>query len=223
MPRQESKKSKREGFTIIEVVLVLAIAGLIFLMVFIALPALQRSQRDTQRRDDMSRVDTSLVQYQTNNMSAGDNLTALPKGPSYWSACQGGNFDDADSDSDTCKHNENAGSSSSETVAKEFIQRYMNSGSDPNKNSFQDPSGVFYSMYITENLAEKAISTSAGGAKLTGDMKNGYKIGTEFNAHIIYVIPGGKCSGEAVVKDTSRHFAIMYRLEGAGTYCIDDQ
>ncbi|MCL2869540.1 prepilin-type N-terminal cleavage/methylation domain-containing protein, partial [Candidatus Saccharibacteria bacterium] len=34
----------RQGFTIIEVVLVLAIAGLIFLMVFIALPALQRSQ-----------------------------------------------------------------------------------------------------------------------------------------------------------------------------------
>ena len=44
-----------EGFTIIEVVLVLAIAGLIFLMVFLALPALQRSQRDTQRKNDMAR------------------------------------------------------------------------------------------------------------------------------------------------------------------------
>lgn len=33
----------KKGFTIIEVVLVLAIAGLIFLMVFLALPALQRS------------------------------------------------------------------------------------------------------------------------------------------------------------------------------------
>ena len=43
-----SSKSKK-GFTIIEVVLVLAIAGLIFLMVFIALPALQRTQRNTQR------------------------------------------------------------------------------------------------------------------------------------------------------------------------------
>ena len=42
--------NERGGFTIIEVVLVLAIAGLIFLMVFIALPTLQRSQRDTQRR-----------------------------------------------------------------------------------------------------------------------------------------------------------------------------
>lgn len=60
----------KKGFTIIEVVLVLAIAGLIFLMVFIALPALQRSQRDTQRRDDMARLLSQLNQYQANNNGA---------------------------------------------------------------------------------------------------------------------------------------------------------
>lgn len=59
-------KSKK-GFTIIEVVLVLAIAGLIFLMVFIALPALQRSQRDTQRKQDLSRVITAVQNYQSNH------------------------------------------------------------------------------------------------------------------------------------------------------------
>ncbi len=59
--------NSKKGFTIIEVVLVLAIAGLIFLMVFIALPALQRSQRDTQRRDDMARFLSQLNQYQANN------------------------------------------------------------------------------------------------------------------------------------------------------------
>ena len=68
--------NSKKGFTIIEVVLVLAIAGLIFLMVFVALPALQRSQRDTARRNDMSRVDTSLVQYQTNNQSASTQYPA---------------------------------------------------------------------------------------------------------------------------------------------------
>lgn len=57
----------KKGFTIIEVVLVLAIAGLIFLMVFIALPALQRSQRNTQREDDLSRLLTAANDYQTNN------------------------------------------------------------------------------------------------------------------------------------------------------------
>lgn len=60
----------KKGFTIIEVVLVLAIAGLIFLMVFVALPALQRSQRDTQRREDMSRFMSQLAQYQANNNGA---------------------------------------------------------------------------------------------------------------------------------------------------------
>jgi prepilin-type N-terminal cleavage/methylation domain-containing protein len=40
----------KQGFTIIEVVLVLAIAGLIFLAIFITLPALQRAQRDQARK-----------------------------------------------------------------------------------------------------------------------------------------------------------------------------
>lgn len=60
-------KTNQKGFTIIEVVLVLAIAALIFLMVFIALPALQRGQRDTQRRDDMSRAQSQLNSYQANS------------------------------------------------------------------------------------------------------------------------------------------------------------
>ncbi len=60
-------KTNKKGFTIIEVVLVLAIAGLIFLMVFIALPALQRSQRNTQREDDIARFLTAVNDYQTNN------------------------------------------------------------------------------------------------------------------------------------------------------------
>ena len=60
-------KNNKKGFTIIEVVLVLAIAGLIFLMVFIALPALQRSQRNTQRRQDMSRFVSAITTYASNN------------------------------------------------------------------------------------------------------------------------------------------------------------
>ena len=217
----KSNIKSKQGFTIIEVVLVLAIAGLIFLMVFVALPALQRSQRDTQRRNDMSRVDTSLVQYQTNNMSAGSNLTALPKGPSYWAACKGGTF------ADNCTAETNAGASADPSVAKNFVQRYMNSGTDSTTNTVQDPDGVYYSMYISDNIADVASpTTSKGAAKLSTLAQNGktlYTIDTDFNKHIVYVMPGAKCEGEYVTKDTSRHFAIMYRLEGAGVYCIDDQ
>lgn len=56
-----------KGFTIIEVVLVLAIAGLIFLMVFIALPALQRNQRDTARKQEISTILAQVTSYQSNN------------------------------------------------------------------------------------------------------------------------------------------------------------
>lgn len=59
--------NKDSGFTIIEVVLVLAIAGLIFLVVFLALPALQRSQRDSQRRSDLGRLMAQLETYASNN------------------------------------------------------------------------------------------------------------------------------------------------------------
>jgi len=59
-------QTKQKGFTIIEVVLVLAIAGLIFLVVFLALPALQRNQRDTQRRSDVGRALAAIQTYQSN-------------------------------------------------------------------------------------------------------------------------------------------------------------
>lgn len=71
-------KTNKKGFTIIEVVLVLAIAGLIFLMVFIALPALQRSQRNTRRRQDMARILSAFNDYASNNngkMPGSSNLT----------------------------------------------------------------------------------------------------------------------------------------------------
>lgn len=61
-----SLTNKQRGFTIIEVVLVLAIAGLIFLMVFIALPALQRNQRDTDRRATVGKVAAAITTFQSN-------------------------------------------------------------------------------------------------------------------------------------------------------------
>ncbi len=74
-------QKKTEGFTIIEVVLVLAIAGLIFLMVFLALPALQRSQRDGQRKTDLSRAQTAINNYQSNNKGAIPASTAAALNP----------------------------------------------------------------------------------------------------------------------------------------------
>jgi prepilin-type N-terminal cleavage/methylation domain-containing protein len=60
-------RSNTKGFTIIEVVLVLAIAALIFLMIFIALPALQRGQRDTARKQDVGTVAAAVNSYRSNH------------------------------------------------------------------------------------------------------------------------------------------------------------
>ena len=59
--------SRARGFTIIEVVLVLAIAGLIFLIIFLALPALQRNQRDTTRKSSLGLIASQVVTFKANN------------------------------------------------------------------------------------------------------------------------------------------------------------
>ena len=64
---ENTKESKRTGFTIIEVVLVLAIAGLIFVMVFLAYPGMRRAYRDQRRRDDYGTFATSVSLYAANN------------------------------------------------------------------------------------------------------------------------------------------------------------
>lgn len=58
---------RKNGFTIIEVTLVLAIAGLILIMAIIALPALARSQRDAQRKSDIVKIADTIKKYQSNN------------------------------------------------------------------------------------------------------------------------------------------------------------
>ncbi len=57
------QKRKSEGFTIIEVMIVLAIAGLIMLIVFLAVPALQRNSRNTQYKADASAYAAAVGEY----------------------------------------------------------------------------------------------------------------------------------------------------------------
>jgi prepilin-type N-terminal cleavage/methylation domain-containing protein len=61
------KKGSNKGFTIIEVVIVLAIAGLILLLVFQAVPALQRNNRNTQVRNQAATIFSGINDFVTNN------------------------------------------------------------------------------------------------------------------------------------------------------------
>lgn len=61
------QKKRAEGFTIIEVMIVLAIAGLIMLIVFLAVPALQRNSRNTQYKNDAASYGSAVSEWMNNN------------------------------------------------------------------------------------------------------------------------------------------------------------
>ena len=63
------------GFTIIEVLIVLAIAGLIMAVVLFAVPGLQRSQANSAARTDASHIATAVANWSDNNGGA------LPSSP----------------------------------------------------------------------------------------------------------------------------------------------
>ena len=191
------------GFTIIEVVLVLAIAGLIFLMVFIALPALQRSQRDTQRRNDLARLSTAITQYQTNNNGRlpgkqdGDKVTCTPKDSTY-----GALIDNTVSSNEACK----------------FIASYMHSANaDKNDESeFVDPTGEPYKLEIAafgKGTIQKNKNT------LTNDDYNNEQTGKT-----VYLTTNSRCEENETVVGTNnkRDYSILYKLEGSGVYCKDN-
>jgi prepilin-type N-terminal cleavage/methylation domain-containing protein len=60
-------KKQQSGFTIIEVLIVLAIAGLIMLIVFLAVPALQRNSRNTSIRNDVGNILSGVGEFVSNN------------------------------------------------------------------------------------------------------------------------------------------------------------
>lgn len=211
----------RRGFTIIEVVLVLAIAGLIFLMVFYVFPTAQTSQRDIQRRQDMSLVSSAVVNFQNNNTTKRNNLPGNGD-PSTWNA-------QAD------PSNYGAFGECS-TAACRFVRDYLNNNANgtPTISTFNDPDGIPYSFVITNNYASSEVgetglvcNTASGGpcpfkSETVGDT-TGYTLNAEFKDRTIYLVPGAQCKGEQIIQSTVRHFAILYKLEGSGVYCLDDQ
>lgn len=189
------------GFTIIEVVLVLAIAGLIFMMVFIALPNLQRAQRDTQRRTALGQVASAVQQYQANNNGRLPGAASGSSLPSTYEAEKEGAADQQTLDS-LCSSSTNVKTA----VAKCFVVRYLNSAAvdtSTEKNSFVDPDGWTYGLTV-ENYA------ALGGGQPT----------TTYADHRIHMVLGASCDGEDIIESNNpRKYALWYRLEGNSIYC----
>lgn len=200
-------KSKK-GFTIIEVVLVLAIAGLIFLMVFIALPALQRSQRNTRRRQDMGRILAAVNDYQANN----GGKSPVQMTSSSWTS---GTRAELDTDFPVRYIEENLDKSKTSGSDYGKLGRTIYTfGCQDNKtcDRFMDPDGALYKIAAT-------------GPSVTGANYNENYIG-QFD-HIVYIGAGVKCDSSRedyfAATDNPGDTVVRYVLEGRSVYCTDNQ
>lgn len=189
MKKGELQKS---GFTIIEVVLVLAVAGLIFAMAFIAVPSLQRSQRDNDRRDDMLKLVTEVKRYQTSNRGnlpgAGDNLPVSVVWNSNWN---------------NTKPNANTWAG--------FYASYLG-------ERFTDPDGTNYTLRVVACGAKRADATCDSATSEIAAVNNSSFKDNNFK---MLVVTRGKCAdGNNIVGSSSpRNLAVLYRLESSGVYC----
>jgi prepilin-type N-terminal cleavage/methylation domain-containing protein len=86
--RHSTKSTSAKGFTILEVLFVLAIAGIIMLIVFEAIPSLTRALRNSQRKHDATLILGAVSSYELKNS---DNFpqNCSGSGSTACNACDG--------------------------------------------------------------------------------------------------------------------------------------
>lgn len=79
--------TKNNGFTLIEIVLVLALAALILAIVFVALSGANRARRDTARKNDAARMLAAIESCASNNQGLYSSCTTQAQliGANYFS------------------------------------------------------------------------------------------------------------------------------------------
>lgn len=183
------KRDNLSGFTIIEVALVLAIAGLIFLMVFVALPGLRASQRDAQRREDVISFLEKVKKYQSNNRGT------LP-----------GSTDTANVISATWSNSQ--ASSNKETSWRGFYRDYLD-------ENFMDPVGANYELRVMKCKS----SADAACTGYNNELTKIDKLGFPNNYRMYVVLQATCNGSQAVGASNPRKIAVLYWLESAGIYC----
>lgn len=186
--------NSKKGFTIIEVVLVLAIGGLIMMMVFIALPALQRSQRDTQRRQDMSRLITAMQNY--SSLHAGRTFTVVT-----------GN--DNELFNDYLKSN---GDTFVDPSGDEYYIANVVDCKSAKKTTTDDGAET------VDKPAETCPDPST-----VDDLEDTGNTGGKFRSGAIFAYQYASCQEDKpVYKNSKGSYAFTIKLEGAGTICLNN-
>ena len=182
-------KKNDNGFTLIEVALVLAIAGAIFAAVFIALRGIWADERDSERRDDVMTFIRQLKNYQSNN-----SRRALPTVPSgkYPHYIDGEDIA-ADRQATSKKYTD-------DTSWEVFYRDYF-------KDAFTDPDGLLYNINIRECDAKNVNLEQSCGLDVTG------------NYTIDVVIGAVCYGEDAIRSANTRNVAVLYDMEAGGYYC----
>lgn len=197
-----------KGFTIIETSLVLAIAGLILVMAFVALPALQRQTRDAKRKEDAATFMQALTKYQENNRG---------QLPAYTFDIPGASVKSGDSKSSyTYARSSNPPFNTSWETSerkswRDFYNNYLGDG-------FVNPDGEKYRFAILNCVNS---GTSGCSNAYIGYGSNPAKYDTRWADFNIYI--GAVCNSEDWMNRSlnSRNVAIIVMLESGHT-CIDN-
>ena len=216
MVRKTNTKSKK-GFTIIEVVLVLAIAGLIFLMVFIAFPALQKSQRNTQRRNDYSMLVTAIEHYLDSNNGKLFNLllkSGTEQNKNELDASRWINGTGLDPSGDPY-----------EVIAIKYST--LCPADNQNKTSCTKPTGTI--KYTPATCTKSGTTISAADSSSCASQGGSWTdaVGTPNQAGSqVYVVLKANCNGVDENNDpapssdrANRSYAVYGYLEGSGYFC----
>lgn len=183
---------KQSGFTIIEVLIVLAIAGLILVVVLVAVPQLQRNQRNESRRSVATRIVTEI------NNFAGNNNGDLPV---------------AEDDGGTNVLKEYGRPDSNR---QDFFGRYLGCTASGGVNTAQCTTN------INDARTGDPVGQGLDGTdQLTNTLLNGSNnVGTV--AGSIAYGEGYTCDGEAYQVASNRNFVFLMRLEGGAIVCLDN-
>ncbi|MBQ2695241.1 hypothetical protein IJG04_01215 [Candidatus Saccharibacteria bacterium] len=187
------------GFTIIEVALVLGLAGLIFAMVFLILPTLWSAERDSERRDNVLTFIDTLKNFQSNNNrgalpSISFDMGELKPVTITYSVAHSGDIKDND------------------TTWAGFYKNYFLNTEDPLDGNYTLKIYNCAQNDSTKNLDLDQPCENPSESTILGE-----------NFGDLHIILGARCDGAtAVASANSRKVAVLHKLEGSnGVYCAN--
>lgn len=243
-----NKLNTKKAFTIIEVVLVLAVAGLILLAVLIAIPAMNRSKRNQIRRDDMARFMKAIVSYQSSH-SGKPPIYFDPDGVTYnGGPCTEGErlgkqcyrinsvFIEKYLGSDLLVSNETNGKPGAQQGGAGWLYLFKCEDGG-NCEDFTDPQGNLYGLKAEgpafsggDEYYNKPECFNSDGSPKDGVCQKEQLF--DFD-NVVHIAIRSKCSslgatdgkgnGSTSSTKSDKDVTITYRLESNDVFCIDNQ